>query len=98
MDRTRLVLRSLLATMTIAMTSVTTASAADGPEPCRVRNPGQHTHGRSLVRMVERAADGDHLQVSGLCRGAVVIRRDLVIRGRDDGAVLSGEERARVVM
>jgi hypothetical protein len=75
------------------------APAAHGatPAPCRVRNVTQDDYGRSLIRMVERAVDGDRLRIHGACPGPIVIRRDIVIRGVGAGATLTGRWDGTVV-
>jgi hypothetical protein len=64
---------------------------------CRVRNVSQDTTGRSLIRMVEKAKDGDLMRVRGTCAGEVVIRDDVVIEGRGKHPILTGRGRTRVV-
>jgi hypothetical protein len=76
---------------------VLTAPVAQGATPpCRVRNLAQDTFGRSLIRMTEKAEDGDRLRVRGTCPGTVVIHKDLTIVGVDN-ATLTGRGRTRVV-
>jgi predicted outer membrane repeat protein len=72
------------------------ASAAD-PPPCRVRNVTQDTKGRSLIRMVEKAVDGDELLVRGTCPGRVRIESDIAIVGSGETPILTGHGRTLVI-
>src|SRR5262245_47451067 len=98
MNTFMLVRRSLAATFAsgIALLLAVSVGQAATPAPCRVRNVNQSTSGRSLIRMVEHAGNGDRLQVRGTCRGEIVIDSDIAVRGFGD-AVLTGRDRARVV-
>jgi hypothetical protein len=86
----------LLLTIGLAVLGVPPASAAEH-DPCRVRNVTQDTRGRSLIRMIEKAKDGDRLRVGGSCSGEVVVDVDLTITGAGDGATLTGGAARSVV-
>jgi hypothetical protein len=73
------------------------ATGATGA-PCRVVNLEQGTHGRSLVRMVEQAKDGDRLHVRGTCRGHVNVDGDVLIRGKGEAPTLEGPGRWRTAV
>jgi nitrous oxidase accessory protein NosD len=86
---------AILAAGLALLTAVPVAQAATSP--CRVRNLTQDTYGRSLIRMVERAKDGDRLRVRGTCRGEVIVRHDITIRGMGPSPTLTGRGETRVV-
>jgi hypothetical protein len=65
--------------------------------PCRVRNVTQDTSGRSLIRMVERAHDGDRLRVRGTCPGRVIIDVDIDIRGVGERPTVTGRSKGTVM-
>lgn len=64
---------------------------------CQVRNVSQETSGRSLIRMVGKAHDGDRLRVRGACSGEVVIHVDILIRGAGHDATLTGRDETRAL-
>jgi hypothetical protein len=89
----------LAASAAVGLVLVMAVPAAHGATPpCRVRNVTQDTAGRSLIRMVRRAADGDRLRVRGTCKGEVVIRRDITIEGVGDRPIITGEGAHRGVV
>jgi hypothetical protein len=73
------------------------ASPVGAASDCRVRNVTQDSYGHSLIRMADRARDGDRLWVKGTCPGEVIIRADIVIRGVGERPTLMGRDRWRVV-
>jgi hypothetical protein len=76
--------------------AVTAPVALGTTSSCRVRNVTQDTSGRSLIRMVGTATDGDQLTVRGTCAGQIIIGADIGILGRGDAPTLVGR-RDRVV-
>ena len=95
----RIVGLSLLLAAALTVAAPPPTSAAERTT-CRVHNVTQDMSGRSLIRMVEKADDGDRLRVRGTCPGPVVIDADLVIQGVGDHATVAGPgpgRRGRVV-
>jgi Right handed beta helix region len=87
---------SLLCAAVLTVLAAPPARAAD-PSPCRVRNVTQDTSGRSLIRMVNRAKDGDELRLRGTCRGPIVINDDVVLQGVGARPTVTGLDSMEIV-
>jgi hypothetical protein len=79
-------------------TAAPIALARSDSTTCRVRNVTQGTKSSAFRKMVAAAHSGDRLRVRGSCTSpGVVIGKDLTIVGVDDGAILHGRDRYRVL-
>jgi hypothetical protein len=85
----------LVALLTAVVSTALVSPVVQASGPCQVRNVTRDTTGSSLKKMVLAARDGDRLWLRGTCVGDIVIRKDLVIRGRGDRAVVTGLDRYR---
>jgi hypothetical protein len=66
--------------------------------PCRVRNVTQDTRGHSLVRMVDRAKDGDRLRMRGTCPGRLRIHADIDLQGIGERPAITGRRQTSGVV
>jgi hypothetical protein len=97
-DGSRSMSRSIIVVITAAgLAGLVAPTTTAAPASCRVRNVTQDAAGSSLIRMVERAVDGDRLRVRGTCPGTIVIGSDIVIRGVGVMPTLTGMGERRVV-
>jgi len=96
----RLVTSAILGTVIVAggLTAGSAPASAASRSDCRVKNVTQSTwfashSGRALTRALEKAQDGDRLNVFGRCRGSFSIDKSVSLTGstnRREPTVLDG--------